>query len=66
MFAPDYDKPWEDIHVLTTNSNGQDLGWPSCEGPCDNPDFSSTCNCNQHDDPWLSYKHTSFNNRGEL
>lgn len=46
----------EDVHVLTTTSGGDDLGWPACEGKCNNPDFPS-CNCQQFDDPVFTYSH---------
>ena len=52
---------WEDIHVLAADGTDsaeeqrKNLGWPSCEGGCDNPDFPS-CSCDRHDDPVFSYR----------
>ncbi len=46
----------EDVHVLTTKSGGTNLGWPLCEGPCNNNDFPD-CSCGKHDDPVFTWPH---------
>jgi PKD repeat protein len=47
-------KSWEDIHIV---SQGENLGWPHCEGPCWNQDFKRSCSCKKHDDPIFTYPH---------
>lgn len=44
-------------HLLFTLCSG----WPRCEGPCDNPDFSQTCSCAVHDNPIYAYPHNGVN-----
>lgn len=46
----------EDIHMLTESSGGTNLGWPMCEGYCDNKNFKK-CDCDLHDDPIWAYEH---------
>ena len=47
---------WEDLHL---GANGKNFGWPNCEGPCNNIDYASTCDCNVDDNPIYSYKHSN-------
>lgn len=61
-FAPDFDEATEDLHVLSSSSNGANLGWPICAGGCGRSE-TPQCDCNKHDDPIFWYEHTS-NNKG--
>jgi glucose/arabinose dehydrogenase len=53
----DNDLSWEDLHLATLADARTNFGWSLCEGPCDNPDFASTCDCDLHDDPIFAYPH---------
>eukprot|EP00045_Choanoeca_perplexa_P016448 m.223156 g.223156 ORF g.223156 m.223156 type:complete len:913 (+) comp17263_c2_seq9:125-2863(+) len=49
------------LYDLDSESTSTDYGFPSCEGPCNNVEFGSGCNCQQHTSPWLSYRHSGLN-----
>lgn len=49
MGGNDHSTAWEDIHILSSQSGGQNLGWPLCEG--------LACTTASFDRPVYAYPH---------